>query len=108
MNRSISILLWTLTAVAAVALSLATTHLAERARLEAPLGKTMYVDGGGAWTRMWPHPAVDDGESALIERGTQVAVQQLEVIDGGAWYYVQGPLHAGWIRAKNLVDVQPE
>lgn len=107
MTRMTTLLLWTLTLAVAIALSIATIRLLDRARLEAPLGTTMYIEGTGTWIRLWPEPTVGERESTLIERGTPVEVQQLEVTEGEAWYYIQGPLYGGWIRRKNLSEVPP-
>jgi hypothetical protein len=107
MSKRIALLVWTATGIAALLLVSATLQLAQRARLEAPLGETRYIQGASAPAVLWTQPDETQGDPDHIEPGTAVTVHDVEDTDAGAWYYIEGQLSRGWIRAASLGETPP-
>lgn len=107
MSKRVSRILWITTGIAALLLAAATIHLDQRARLQAPLGETMYIQGAGGSAPIWPQPGKAEGDPDPAQSGAPVTVLDLEQTDDGVWYYIEGALSRGWVREGSLRETPP-
>lgn len=98
MSKKTLRVLWLLTAAMALILVVATLRLADRARGQAVLGSTVYLDGRARTIQLRDAPGESSGVVAALVRGSAVTVLASVTHKGQTWYRVQkADMTPGWI-----------
>jgi hypothetical protein len=101
-------LLWTITAVAIVVLAALTWRLVIRARGQALLQQTVYLDGRQNSVNLYGEPDQNAEVVAVLGRGSGVRVMEVWNGPGGSWYRVErGQMTSGWVPARQISVDRP-
>jgi hypothetical protein len=101
-------LLWVVTAVAIVLLAVLTWRLAVRARGQALLQQTVYLDGRQNSVSLYGEPDENSDVVAVVARGSGVRVVEIWNGATGSWYRVErGRMTSGWVPARQISVDRP-